>query len=177
MIKVKDLEFEISITSEDIEHRIESLAERINFDYEGKCPIIIAILNGSFIFAADITRHFNFDHEIHFAKYSSYQGTQSTGNVKSLLGMPADISDRDIIIIEDIVDSGVTMSAILSELESKGPRSVEICTLLMKPENLKVDINVKYCAFEIPNLFVVGYGLDYDGLGRNYPDIYTVCDN
>jgi len=177
MIKVKDLEFEISITNEDIQHKIEALAERLNEDYEGKCPLLIAILNGSFVFAADLVRHLTFDHEIQFAKVSSYEGTDTTGVVKTLIGVTADLADRDVIIVEDIVDTGTTMAALIQNLETMGPRSLEVCTLLMKPEKLTVDLDVKYCAIELPNIFVVGYGLDYDGLGRNYPDIYSVVNN
>ncbi len=117
-----------------------------------------------------------FPHEIQFTKFSSYEGMQTTGKVKELIGLTADIKDRDIIIVEDIVDTGITMSHLVPQFEAKGARSVEICTLLMKPEKLQVPLRVKYCAIEIDNLFVLGYGLDYDGYGRNYKDLYVVCD-
>ncbi|MCR5312294.1 MAG: hypoxanthine phosphoribosyltransferase [Bacteroidaceae bacterium] len=177
MIRIKDLDFEISIRHNEIEESIAAIAEKMNHDYEDKCPLLLAILNGSFIFAADLVRHLTFEHEIQFAKFSSYQGTESTGKVKELIGLNVDILDRDIIIVEDIIDTGKTMSTLLPKLKERGARSIEIATLLMKPEKLMVDLDVKYCAIEIPNDFIVGYGLDYDGLGRQYPDIYTVVDN
>jgi len=174
MIRIKDKDFEISISRSEIEDKIAALAEKLNHDYEDKCPLLVAILNGSFIFAADLVRHLTFEHEIQFAKFSSYEGMNTTGKVKELIGLNVDIADRDVIIVEDIVDTGVTMSNLLPQFKAKGVRSVEIATLLMKPEKLTVDLDVKYCAMEIPNDFIVGYGLDYDGLGRQYPDIYTV---
>lgn len=177
MIRIKDLDFEVSIRHNEIEESISNIAERMNQDYEDKCPLLLAILNGSFIFAADLVRHLTFEHEIQFAKFSSYQGTESTGNVKELIGLNVDITDRDVIIVEDIIDTGKTMSTLLANLKNRGARSIEIATLLMKPEKLTVDLDVKYCAIEIPNDFIVGYGLDYDGLGRQYPDIYTVVSN
>ncbi len=177
MIRIKDLDFEVSIRHNEIEDSISNIAERMNQDYEDKCPLLLAILNGSFIFAADLVRHLTFEHEIQFAKFSSYQGTESTGNVKELIGLNVDITDRDVIIVEDIIDTGKTMSTLLANLKDRGARSIEIATLLMKPEKLTVDLDVKYCAIEIPNDFIVGYGLDYDGLGRQYPDIYTVISH
>lgn len=176
MIQVKDKKFEISITNEELQQKIAALAEILNRDYADRQPLLIGILNGSFMFAADLVRYLTFPHEIQFAKFSSYQGMQTTGKVKELIGLTADISGRDIIIVEDIVDTGITMSNLIPQIMDKGAKSVEICTLLMKPEKLQVDLNVKYCAIEIDNLFVLGYGLDYDGLGRNYKDLYVVCD-
>lgn len=174
MIRIKDLDFEISIRQDEISSSIANIAEKMNQDYEDKCPLLLAILNGSFIFAADLVRRLTFEHEIQFVKLASYQGTESTGKVKELIGLNVDIADRDVIIVEDIVDTGKTMANLLPQIKDKGARSVEIATLLMKPEKLAVDLDVKYCAIEIPNDFIVGYGLDYDGLGRQYPDIYTV---
>ena len=176
MIRIKDKDFEISIRRDEIEERIAAIAERMNKDYEAKCPLLVAILNGAFIFAADLVRHLTFEHEIQFAKFSSYEGMSSTGKVKELIGLNIDIADRDIIIVEDIVDTGVTMSNLIPKFREKGARSIEIAALLVKPEKLTVDLDIKYCAMEIPNDFIVGYGLDYDGLGRNYPDIYTVTN-
>ena len=174
MIRIKDKDFEISIRRDEIEERISAIAERMNKDYEDKCPLLVAILNGAFVFAADLVRHLTFEHEIQFAKFSSYEGMSTTGKVKELIGLNIDIEDRDVIIVEDIVDTGVTMSTLIPKFREKGARSIEIAALLVKPEKLTVDLDIKYCAMEIPNDFIVGYGLDYDGLGRNYPDIYTV---
>lgn len=176
MIQVKDKKFEISIPNEVLQQKISALADILNKDYKDKQPLLISILNGSFMFAADLVRYLNFQHEIQFAKFSSYEGTQTTGKVKELIGLTGDISGRDIIIVEDIVDTGITMSKLIPQIKAKGAKSVEICTLLMKPEKLQVELDVKYCAIEIDNLFVLGYGLDYDGLGRNYKDLYVVCD-
>ena len=174
MIRIKDKDFDISIRRDEIEERISAIAERMNKDYDDKCPLLVAILNGAFVFAADLVRHLTFEHEIQFAKFSSYEGMSTTGKVKELIGLNIDIEDRDVIIVEDIVDTGVTMSTLIPKFREKGARSIEIAALLVKPEKLTVDLDIKYCAMEIPNDFIVGYGLDYDGLGRNYPDIYTV---
>lgn len=177
MITIKDKQFEPFIHHEQIAERVEKLAERLNADYQGKDPILVAILNGAFMFAADLVRHLTFDHEIQFAKFSSYDGMETTGKVRELIGLSIDIKDRDVIIVEDIIDTGTTMYNLLPKLEAKGARSVEIATLLMKPGKLQVPLNVKYCAMEIPNEFIVGYGLDYDGVGRNYKSIYVVKDS
>ena len=174
MITIKDKQFELFIHHEQIADRVGALAEKLNVDYKGKNPILIAILNGAFMFAADLVRHLTFDHEIQFAKFSSYQGMNTTGKVKELIGLSIDIKDRDVIIVEDIIDTGITMYNLLPKLKEKGVKSVEIATLLMKPGKLKTPLNVKYCAMEIPNEFIVGYGLDYDGIGRNYKSIYVV---
>ena len=153
------------------------LADKLNADYKGKNPILIAILNGAFIFAADLVRHLTFDHEIQFVKYSSYDGMDTTGDVKELIGLSIDIKDRDVIVVEDIIDTGTTMYNVLPKLKEKGVKSVEIAVLLMKPGKLQVPLDVKYCAMEIPNEFIVGYGLDYDGVGRNYKSIYVVKED
>ena len=174
MITIKDKQFEPFIHHGQIAERVATLAEKLNADYKGKNPILIAILNGAFIFAADLVRHLTFDHEIQFVKYSSYDGMDTTGDVKELIGLSIDIKDRDIIVVEDIIDTGTTMYNILPKLKEKGAKSVEIAVLLMKPGKLQVPLDVKYCAMEIPNEFIVGYGLDYDGVGRNYKSIYVV---
>lgn len=174
MIKIKDKQFVPFIHHEQIAERVSALADKLNADYKGKNPILIAILNGAFIFAADLVRQLTFDHEIQFAKLSSYQGMKTTGKVRELIGVTADIKDRDVIIVEDIIDTGTTMHSLLPQLKEKGVKSVEIAVLLMKPGKLRVPLDVKYCAMEIPNEFIVGYGLDYDGLGRNYKSIYVV---
>jgi hypoxanthine phosphoribosyltransferase len=174
MITIKDKQFEPFIPHDQIADRVAAVAHRLNADYAGRNPVLVAILNGAFMFAADLVRLLTFEHEIQFAKYSSYQGMETTGDVKELIGLSIDIKDRDVIIVEDIVDTGTTMSQLVPMLQQKGAKSVEIAALLMKPGKLQVPLNVKYCAMEIPNEFIVGYGLDYDGLGRNYKSIYVV---
>lgn len=176
MITIKDKQFKPYISCEKIEDIIAALAEKMNADYAGKTPILVGILNGAFVFAADLVRKLTFDHEIHFAKFSSYEGMETTGEVQQLIGLTADIKDRDVIIVEDIVDTGTTMAQIIPQFKAQGAKSVEIATLLMKPGKLKAKLDVKYCAMEIPNEFIVGYGLDYDGLGRQYKDIYVVAE-
>jgi hypoxanthine phosphoribosyltransferase len=170
-MKIKDKEFETYLSSDQIQKRVKELADRIDTDYQGKNPLFIAILNGAFIFAADLFRQLNTLAEISFIKVSSYDQLSSTGNVKDLIGLNESLHDRDLIILEDIVDSGLTMIKILEIVQEMGPKSVEVVALLQKPEALKVNIEIKYKGFEIPNKFVVGYGLDYDGLGRNFKDI------
>lgn len=177
MITIKDKQFEPFIHHTQIAERVATVAEKLNADYKGKNPILIVILNGAFMFAADLVRKLNFDHEIQFAKFSSYDGMDTTGKVRELIGLSIDIKDRDIIIVEDIIDTGTTMYDILPKLKERGAKSVEIAVLLMKPGKLRVPLDVKYCAMEIPNEFIVGYGLDYDGVGRNYKSIYVVKEN
>lgn len=174
MIQILDKQFDLFITREQIDRDITAIAEKINADYAGRKPLLIGTLNGAFIFAADLVRKLNFEHEIQFTKISSYDGMDTTGEVKELIGLTVDITGRDVIIVEDIIDTGTTMSHLVPQLKAKGARSVEIAALLMKPGKLKVPLDVKYCAMEIPNEFIVGYGLDYDNYGRNYADIYVV---
>lgn len=174
MIQILDKQFYLFITREQIDRDITAIAEKINADYAGRKPLLIGTLNGAFIFAADLVRKLNFEHEIQFTKISSYDGMDTTGEVKELIGLTVDITGRDVIIVEDIIDTGTTMSHLVPQLKAKGARSVEIAALLMKPGKLKVPLDVKYCAMEIPNEFIVGYGLDYDNYGRNYADIYVV---
>lgn len=173
-ITVKDLRFNISIPAEDIKRRVAELAAQISSDLEGRNPLFLAILNGSFMFAADLMRGITTPCEISFVRLSSYTGTESTGSVHELIGLNEDLSGRTVVIIEDIVDSGLTMRELLSMLKTKNPADVRIASLLVKPGNLKVKLDIPYCCFQIPNDFIVGYGLDYDGYGRNLPDIYTL---
>ena len=175
-VKIKDKQFRISIPETVIKQRVKTVAERINRDMEGKNPLFLAVLNGSFIFAADLMRMITIPCEISFVKLASYQGTTSTGKVAEVLGINEDISGRHVIIVDDIVDTGLTMQRMVESLGTRNPASVHICTLLLKPEKLKVDLNIEYAAIEIPNDFIVGYGLDYDQQGRNLPDIYTVVE-
>lgn len=173
-VTIKDKTFETSIPEAEIQRRVKAVAERINHDFEGRRPLLLSVLNGSFIFAADLMRNLTIDCEISFVKVASYEGTESTGTVKKLIGVSVPLKGRDVIIVEDIVDTGATMQSMLKMLEEYEPKSLHICTLLTKPEKLKVPLNIEYCAIEIPNDFIVGYGLDYDQLGRNLRDIYTV---
>ena len=176
-VKIKDKQFRISIPETVIKQRVKTVAERINRDMEGKNPLFLAVLNGSFIFAADLMRMITIPCEISFVKLASYQGTTSTGKVAEVLGINEDISGRHVIIVEDIVDTGLTMQRMVESLGTRNPASVHICTLLLKPEKLKVDLNIEYAAIEIPNDFIVGYGLDYDQHGRELKEIYTLCEN
>lgn len=174
IIKVKDKTFAVSISERALKRQIKRVAERINHDYEGRQPVFLAVLNGSFIFAADLLREINVPCEISFVKLASYEGTSSSGSIREVIGLGIDITDRPVIIVEDIVDTGLTMAHMLDTLKKQNPESIEICTLLLKPSKLQVKLNVRYCCKEIPDDFVVGYGLDYDGFGRNTKDIYTI---
>ena len=175
-IQVRDRKFAVSIPEEKIKARVAEVAAQISQDLEGKRPLFLAVLNGSFVFAADLLRGIVTPCEISFVRMSSYEGTSSTGSVKQLIGLKEDIKGRTVVIVEDIIDSGLTMKNLLSMLEEKGPAEIKIASLLVKPGNLKVDLDIPYCCFEIPNDFIVGYGLDYDGEGRNLPSIYTVTE-
>lgn len=175
-IKVKDKEFAISIPEERILTEVDRLAARLNRDLEGENPLFLCVLNGSFVFAADLFRRIDIPAEISFVKLASYEGTASTGKVKELVGLAEDITGRTVVVVEDIVDTGRTMQKLVADLKSRGPKAVHVCTLLLKPEKLKVKLDVEYIALEIPNDFIVGYGLDYDGYGRNLRDIYTVVE-
>jgi hypoxanthine phosphoribosyltransferase len=173
-IKVKDKEFELSITASVIEATVQKIATEINRDYEGKDPLFLAILNGSFIFAADLMRKITILCQISFVKFSSYSGTASTKAVKELIGLNEDINGRHLIIVEDIVDTGLTMDKFLQDLKEYKPASVKLACFSFKKEAFKKDFKIDYLGITIPNEFVVGYGLDYDGYGRNLPDIYKM---
>ena len=157
-IQIKDKQFTVSIKEQDIQKEVIRVANEINRDLAGKNPLFLSVLNGSFMFTAD------------------YQGVTSTGVIKEVIGLNEDIAGRTVVIVEDIVDTGLTMQRLLDTLGTRNPEAIHIASLLVKPEKLKVDLNIEYVAMEIPNDFIVGYGLDYDGFGRNYPDIYTVVD-
>lgn len=176
VVKIKDKTFKTSIPEAQILERVKAVAERINTDMADKNPLLLAMLNGSFVFAADLMREITVPCEISFVKMSSYQGTSSTGKVKQLLGLNEDIKGRTVIIVEDIVESGLTLKTLLENLKEKEPADVQICTLLFKPDCLQVPLDIKYVAMEIPNDFILGYGLDYDQQGRNLRDIYTVVE-
>jgi len=174
-VKLKDKEFRVSIPSEEIQAAIVKMAEKINKDYAGHdVPLFISILNGSFMFTADLFKHIDFTCEVTFLKLTSYKGTASTGAVRQLIGVNESIEGRDVIVLEDIVDTGITLEQILGQLKSFEPASVKVASLLFKPEAYQKDLVVDYIGMEIPNDFIVGYGLDYDGLGRNLADIYTL---
>lgn len=171
---VKDKEFVKFISKEDLAKKIEDLAGQINKEYKEKKPLFIAILNGSFMFAADLMKEINIESEISFVKVASYEEMESTGNVKQLIGLNENIFNKDVIIIEDIIDTGRTIVKILDEFKSLGANTVEVVSLLLKPKSADVKDRLKYIGFEIEDKFVVGYGLDYDGLGRNLKDIYQL---
>lgn len=174
LIKVHDKEFETYLSSESIQLRVKEMAAAINKDYSGKRPLFIAILNGSFMFAADLFRHLNIEAELCFIKLASYKGMKSSGKVVTSIGLEEDIFGKDIVIVEDIVDTGKTLHRFLPKLEHQQPRSLKIATLLHKPEATEFPLTLDYVGFAIPNKFVVGYGLDYDGLGRNLKEIYQL---
>lgn len=174
MVTVHDKTFKPYISREQINARIETLGAEISKDYVGKRPLFIAILNGSFIFAADLFRVLDIEAEISFIKLASYKGTSTTGHVVTAIGMEEQLSGRHIIILEDIVDTGKTLYSFLPEIFQRNPASLRIASFLSKPEARLHEIQVDYIGFEIPNNFVVGYGLDYDGQGRNLPELYTL---
>ncbi|MBQ0085658.1 MAG: hypoxanthine phosphoribosyltransferase [Prevotella sp.] len=173
-VQVLDKTFKTLITKEKIQERIKEIATQINEEMKDKNPLFLAILNGSFIFAADLCRHLTINHEISFIKLASYEGTSSTGAIKQMIGLNSDMQNRHVIILEDIIDTGLTMKYILEQLTEQSPASIQICTLLHKPANQQVPMDIKYIAFNIPNDFVVGYGLDYNQQGRNLNEIYTL---
>lgn len=174
IVHILDQDFELSIPQSVIQEKVKALAEKLNKDYAGKNPIMICILNGAFVFAADLVRYLDFQPEILFARFASYNGLESSGKVQELIGVTANLEGRDVIIVEDIVDTGITMKNVLPQFSNRNAKSISICTFLQKPEKLQVELKVKYVAMEIPNDFIVGYGLDYNGYGRNYKDIYKV---
>ncbi len=176
IVKIHDKTFKISYKEEDILKKVKAVADRLNKDMAGKSPLFLAVLNGSFVFAADLMRMITIPCEISFVKLASYQGTMSTGKIKEVIGINEDLSGRTVVIVEDIVESGFTMKRMLESLGTRNPAEIHICTLLLKPEKLKVDLNVEYAAMEIPNDFIVGYGLDYNQQGRNLRDIYTLVE-
>lgn len=175
-IKVRDREFTVSIPEAKILQRVAEVAAQINNDLKNENPLFLAVLNGSFVFAADLMRCMEIPCEISFVRMASYEGTSSTGKVKQLIGLKEEIKGRTVVIVEDIIDSGLTMKNLLATLEEKQPKDIRIAALLVKPGNLQVDLDIPYCCFDIPNDFIVGYGLDYDGEGRNLRSIYTVVE-
>lgn len=173
-IKIKDKEFELFLTQEVIENAIDKVAERLNKDMADKDPLFVCVLNGSFIYAAELMKRVTVPCEVSFVKVSSYKGVASTGKLKEIYGLEEDIKGRTIVIVEDIVDTGHTMALMLEQLGSDEPKEIFVSTLLLKPDALQQQVQLDYVALEIPNDFIVGYGLDYDGYGRNLSDIYKI---
>jgi hypoxanthine phosphoribosyltransferase len=171
-MKIKDLEFHEFISSEKALQKVQSLAAEISKDYHDKTPVFLPVLNGSFMFASDLIKEVTIPCRVSFVKVSSYQGTNSTGQLKSLIGLDESLFNQNILIVEDIVDTGFTLQKIVDELKTLGIKSVEVITLLRKKPARDKGLEVKYVGFEIDNEFVLGYGLDYDGLGRNFKEIY-----
>ena len=175
-VKIRDKEFAVSIPKKQIEKRIAELGEQITKDYQGKHPVFLVVLKGAFLFAADLIRNVKLDCEITFIRVGSYEGTQSTGVVRSILGLSEKIHDKHLVVIEDIVDTGNTIVHLLDELKKSHPLDIRVATLLLKPAALKHNLQVDYIGFSVPNDFLVGYGLDYDGLGRNLDEIYKIVE-
>ncbi|MEJ5962288.1 hypoxanthine phosphoribosyltransferase [Pedobacter immunditicola] len=177
-IQIEDKDFEIFLENDQISKRTRLIGIQLNVDYEDRCPIIIGVLNGSFVFMADLLKEIEVSCEVAFIRASSYNGTASTGVIKEVLGLPDNLRDRDILIVEDIVETGITLKYILEKVYLQNPASVKVCSLLYKPAALLKTIpELEYIGFEIPNEFVVGYGLDYNGLGRNLKDVYRAVKN
>ena len=176
IVKIKDKTFQTSISEAEIKQRVKELAAKLSNDLKGKNPLLLGVLNGSFIFAADLMREMTIPGEISFVKLASYQGITSTGKVHEVLGINENLSGRDIVIVEDIVDTGRTMKQMVESLGTRNPASVHICTLFVKPDKLEEQLDIEYAAFSIPNDFIVGYGLDYDQQGRWLKEIYTLVE-
>lgn len=175
-IQLLDKQFALSIPASDIKKALWEMAEKMNKELHDKNPLMLCILNGSFMFSSDLMKLIDFPCEISFVKLASYEGMGSTGKVKQLIGLNEEIEGRTVVMLEDIVDTGVTIENLMNQLKAKNPKDVKIATLLFKPEACKKEIKLDYVGLEIPNEFIVGYGLDYDGYGRNLPDIYTVTN-
>lgn len=173
-VKILDKEFEVSIPAEQIQAAITRISKQMDEDLKGKNVIFMGILNGAFMFASDIFKQIELDCRITFLKLASYDGVRTSGKLKRLIGLNEDISDATVVILEDIVDTGNTIVDIMKQLNGYEPKEIKIATLLLKPSVYKKDIPVDYVGIEIPNEFIVGFGLDYDGYGRNLPDIYTL---
>ena len=173
-ILVKDRYFKTFISAEQIVLRMQELGEQISMEMKGREPLFIVVLNGAFVFAADLLRSVTTPCHVSFIRVSSYDGMESTGRLTQVLGLTEKIEGRSVVIVEDIIDSGLTMQALTEQLQAMRPADLRICTLLAKPGNLQAELDIDYCAFRIPNDFIVGYGLDYDGYGRELKDIYVV---
>lgn len=175
-ITLDDKTFRLTMPEAEILGHIQAIARRINEDYRGRRPLFLSVLNGSFMFTSDLMKEIDLECEVSFVKLASYEGTMSTGHVHEVIGINENLCGRDIIIVEDIVESGKTMHQMLDSLANRHPASVRICTLFFKPSKMTEDIKVEYPALVIPDDFIVGYGLDYNQLGRNLRDIYTIME-
>ena len=176
-VKLHDKTFRVMIPAEKIDQAVTAVAERLNNDYADKdTPLFVGVLNGSFMFLSDLIKKIEFNSELSFVKISSYEGTSSTGQIRSLIGLNGSIEGRHVIIVEDIVDTGESIAHMIADLESRKPASVEVCTLFFKPASYSKQYPIRYRALEIGNEFIVGYGLDYDQLGRNLKDVYVVTN-
>ena len=173
-IQVDDRQFALSLGRDEIQRRVAEVAARMSRDLAGRRPLLLVVLNGAFMFAADLVRGLSEPCEISFVRLASYAGTQSTGQVCQLIGLNEPVEGRTVVVVEDIVDSGRTMEQLLATLRAMRPAEVRIASLFVKPGKLKADLDIAYRCFDIPDDFIVGYGLDYNGYGRNLPDIYTV---
>lgn len=177
-VTLNDKTFEVMIPAEEIDRAVAAVAEQLNADYGDKeRPLFVGVLNGAFMFLSDLIKKIDFTCELSFVKLASYAGTRSTGNVECLLGLNGDISGRHVVIVEDIVDTGRSIARMYADLQAKHPASIEVCTLFFKPDSYSERIPIRYRALEIGNEFIVGYGLDYDQLGRNLKDIYVVTND
>lgn len=175
-IRVHDKTFTKSITEEDILRRVREIAQEINADCKYKNPLFLAVLNGSFMFTSDLMKEISIECELQFVKMKSYTGMHSTAQVQTLIGPTMAVSGRTVVVIEDIVDTGNTIRELVNQLHAVNPNEVKICSLLLKPDKYNGEIPIDFVGFEIPDDFVIGYGLDYDGLGRNLKQIYTVTE-
>jgi hypoxanthine phosphoribosyltransferase len=175
MLTINNQTFSPFITAEAIQTRIQELADQINQEYAEKKPLLVVVLNGAFLFAADLMKNLTIPCEITFIRVASYTATESTGQLKQILGLSESVANRDLIVIEDIVDTGLTICEVCEQLRTQGPASIAVATLLFKPAALKNPVDLRYVGFEIENRFVLGYGLDYDGLGRNTKDILVLA--
>ncbi len=176
IIRVNNCDFKPYISADEIQKQVKRVASEINTDYADKKPLFIAILNGSFMFASDLFKEITIEAEICFIKLASYKGTKSTGNVITSIGLDEPLKDRHVVIIEDIVDTGNTLNKFLPQLFNQQPASLKICSLLHKPDALEHPIKIDYLGFSVPNIFLLGYGLDFDGLARNIPEIYQIVE-
>jgi hypoxanthine phosphoribosyltransferase len=176
MITCKDKQFELFLTSEAIQTRLKEMCAQVNTDYADKKPVFLGILNGVFRLAGDVFNYIDLECEVSFVKLKSYVGTESSGELTTMLGLDVDLKGRHVVLLEDIVDTGRTLHKFLPELEKMNPASVAILTLLNKPDAMEHDIPMKYIGFKVPNNFLIGYGLDYDGWGRQHNAIYTIVE-
>lgn len=177
MVTLHDKRFEPFITAQELDKAIDAVAAKVTARYAGKVPLFLGVLNGSYFFASELMRRLDFNCEISFVKVASYHGTVSSGTVRELIGLQERITGREVVLVEDIVDTGNTIAHAMDSLQEKSPGSLAVASMLMKPDVYKKDIPVDFVAMKIPNVFVVGSGLDHDGLGRNLPGIYRIVEN